>query len=71
MKSSARNKESQLDRVRRVQRSLDALESGRYSEFDIHQCCDYISWLQRWNKVPRSVWEPMCEQATRILENNI
>lgn len=57
-------------RVKRVQRSLDAIENGRYSEFTIDQCCDYISWLAKWKKVPASVWEPMCEQATRILETS-
>lgn len=57
-------------RVERVQRSLDAIENGRPSEFTISQCCDYIAWLAKWKKVPRSIWEPMCEQATRILENS-
>lgn len=71
MKKSNRNIKNDVpSRTRRIQRSLDALESGKYAEFDIHQCCDYIFWLQKWNKAPREIWEPMCEQATRILENS-
>ena len=57
-----------LNRLKRVQRSLDALEKGTFSEFTISECCDYIAWLQKWNKVPKEVWEPMCEQAIQILE---
>ena len=57
-----------IGKVERVQRSLDALEIGKYAEFDIHQCCNYIGWLARWKKVPEDVWKPMCEQAIRILE---
>lgn len=64
MKSSG---EHSLKRLPRIQRSLNALEEGRHSEFDIHACCDYIAWLAKWKKVPESVWNPMCEQATRIL----
>lgn len=55
-------------KVKRVQRALDRLELGQYAEFTISQCCDYIAWLARFKKVPESVWGPMCEQATRILE---
>ena len=57
-----------MDKVKRVQRSLDALEICSHAEFDIHQCCDYIAWIQKWHKVSDDIWIPMCEQATRILQ---
>ncbi len=58
-------------KVQRIKRSLDAIELGRYSELDIHQCCDYISWLAKFKKVPEETWHPLCEQATQILENQL
>ena len=58
-------------KVQRIKRSLDAIEGGRYSELDIHQCCDYISWLAKFKKVPEETWRPLCEQATQILENQL
>lgn len=58
-------------KIRRIKNSLDAIEAGRFSEFDIYQCCDYIGWLERFKKAPREVWLPLCEQATRILENGV
>lgn len=59
-----------LNRLKRVERSLDALECGRYSEFTLEQCCDYIAWIAKWKKVPNDVWVPLCEKATRILEGS-
>ena len=58
-------------KVQRIKRSLDAIEVGRYSELDIHQCCDCISWLAKFKKVPEETWRPLCEQATQILENRL
>ena len=55
-------------KVQRVKRSLDAIERGSYSAFDIYRCCDYISWLAKFKKVPKETWLPLCEQATRILD---
>ena len=55
-------------KVQRVKQSLDAIEAGRYSELDIHRCCDYIGWLAKFKKVPEETWRPLCEQATQILE---
>lgn len=57
-----------VKKVQRVKQSLDAIEAGRYSELDIHRCCDYISWLAKFKKVPEETWRPLCEQATQILE---
>lgn len=58
--------------IKRVQRSLDKMEyGGGTPDFSIDKCCDYIAWLARFHKVPEEVWQPMCEQATRILENKL
>lgn len=57
-------------RAEQIKKCLDRIESGLYSELDIHRCCDYIGWFAKFKKVPRSTWEPLCEQATRILENS-
>lgn len=60
-----------LNKIQRVQRALDAIERGTWSEFSISECCDYIGWLARFKKVSENVWKPMCEQATRILEEGM
>ena len=54
-------------KLKRIQKSLDAIENGRHSEFTLSQCCDYIAWIAKWKKYPETVWHPMCEQATRLL----
>lgn len=58
-------------KLERIQESLDNLELGKYAEFDIHQCCNYIGWVAKFKKVPKEVWEPLCEQAIRMLENDM
>lgn len=56
------------NKLKRVERSLDAIECGRYSEFNIYECCEYIGWIAKWKKVPNDIWVPLCEKATKILE---
>ena len=55
-------------KVKRVQTALDRIERGLWHDLTLSQCCDYIAWLSRFKVVPAEVWEPMCEQATRLLE---
>lgn len=43
-------------KLKRVQKSLDAIEHGRHSEFTLSQCCDSIAWVAKWKKYPKSVW---------------
>lgn len=56
------------NKLKRVRKSLDSIENGRHSEFTLSQCCDFIAWVAKWNKYPKVVWEPLCDQATRLLE---
>lgn len=56
------------NKLQRVQKSLDAIENGRHSELTLSQCCDFIAWAAKWKKYDKVVWLPMCEQATRLLE---
>ena len=60
-----------LNKLKRIEKSLDAIESGKFSEFDIYQCCEYIGWLAKWKKVPKSVWEPLCNRATEIMNSGV
>lgn len=55
-------------KIARIQKSLDAIEAGRFSDLTIEYCCNYIAWIARYNKVPRKTWEPLCKQATNILD---
>ncbi len=56
-----------MKKLQRIERSLDAIESGRYSELTLSQCCDYIAWVAKFKKVPRKTWLPLCERATQLL----
>ena len=53
-------------KLNRIERCLNAMEQGKYSDLDIHACCDYIAWVAKYKKAPRSVWEPLCEKATEV-----
>jgi len=55
-------------KLQRIERSLDAIESGRHSEFTLFQCCDYIGWVVQFHKVPEKTWAPLCERVTRLLD---
>ena len=58
-----RGVEKKIDRIRQ---SLDAIERGRYHEFTLSECADYIAWLAKYKKAPREVWAPLCDQVTRL-----
>ena len=63
---------SVTSQLARVQRSLDRMENGGGSvEWTIDKCCDYIAWVAKYKKVPRNVWLPLCEQATRLLKEGL
>lgn len=55
-------------RAEQIEDCLSRIERGLYSTLNINQCCDYISWMAKFKKVPREVWEPLCDKATEILE---
>ncbi|MBO6267122.1 MAG: hypothetical protein J6M06_02695 [Synergistaceae bacterium] len=68
MKKKAPKKTGIEKKIERVQRSLDRIELGVYSEFDIYRCCDYIVWLMQFKKAPEEVIQPLYDQAMRILD---
>lgn len=43
-----------MQRLNRVKRALLAHCEGGYAELSIDACCDYISWLARFRKLPQS-----------------
>lgn len=54
--------------VEKVQRSLERIEQGRYSELTLYECADRIDWLAKWKKVPEDIWVPLCEKCTELLD---
>lgn len=56
-------------KIKRIERSLDRIERGSWSEFSIEDCADYIGWLAKFNKVPESVWSPLCDRIIQIFED--
>ncbi len=53
-------------KLARVQRSMDAMECGRFAELNASYCADYISWCYRYNKADRKVLSRMADQMTAI-----
>lgn len=60
--------EKKLDRI---QRSIDALESGRYTEFSASYCADYLSWCYRFRRDYRQRVLKMVNQLTEVFEYGI
>lgn len=57
------------NKIDRIERAIERMESGRRSfDYDAGQCADYISWVAKFNKVPRNVWEPLRDRLTRLFE---
>lgn len=56
-------------RIDRIIRSLDAIEIGRYHEFSMQECADYIAWVAAFHKAPRSTWEPIAERITELFKS--
>ena len=42
-----------MNRFARVRRALLAHVLGNYAEMSIDECCDYISWLAKFRKLPQ------------------
>ena len=42
-----------MDRLARVKASLLRHSLGNYAELSIGACCDYISWLAKFRKLPQ------------------
>jgi hypothetical protein len=42
-----------MDRLSRVKRALLAHCLGNYAEMSVGACCDYISWLAKFRKLPQ------------------
>lgn len=56
-------------KLNRIQRSLDAIESGRYAEFSASYCADYLSWCFRYHKEYRERILPMVDLLTKYFES--
>ena len=52
----------------RTKESVERIERGLWSEFDLFECADYVGWVAKFRKLPKSEWEPVCEKITELLE---
>ena len=43
-----------MNRLKRVEKSLLAHCLGHYPELPIGDCCEYISWLAKFHKLPQA-----------------
>lgn len=55
-------------KIAQIKDNLDRIEAGKYHDLSILACCDYISWLAKFHKAPREVWEPLCDKVTYLLQ---
>lgn len=55
-------------RLKRIERSLNAIESGKPHEFTLDDCSKYVGWLVQYKKVPKSIWEPICDRITALYD---
>lgn len=58
-------------KIKRVERSIDFMERGMRGELSASQCADYIAWVAKFHKVPKNVWEPLCERLTELFESDM
>ena len=56
--------------VQKIERELDALESGTYAPLGIHWCCDKIGWLRKFGYINEDLTEKLVNRAIRVLEMN-
>lgn len=56
-------------KLARIEQTLDAIENGKHAELPISYCTDYISWVVKYQKAPREVWEPIVDRITHVIEN--
>lgn len=57
-----------MKRWERVKESVERIERGQRGEFTLSQCADYVYWVAKFKKVPRSEWEPVCDAITELFE---
>ena len=55
----------------RVKESVRRIEKGQRGEFTLSRCADYVAWVAKFHKVPKSEWEPVCEAITELFEMGI
>jgi hypothetical protein len=62
----------ELRNYNRLIKTLDRIESGRWSELtvfdEVHWCSDYTLWLYKWGKITKEEMNNLCERITAIWE---
>ena len=56
--------------VQKIERELDALESGTYAPLGIHWCCDKIGWLRKFGYIDDSTTERLVSRTIEVIEMN-
>lgn len=57
-----------MKRYQLLLKTLDAIESGKYSDLDIHWCSDTIWWLWKFRKITKEQCDDACNRVIAILE---
>lgn len=54
-------------KVRRIYKSLDAIERGLYAEFSIDYICSQIDWLWKFRYITEEEMESLVNRAIEIM----
>lgn len=55
-------------KIDRISDNLDRIERGLHGDLSLSYCSDYISWVAKFKKVPREIWEPICDKITKMFQ---
>ena len=50
-----------------VKFTLDRLERGAYTLYDIHWVCDSIAWLYKWGHITKTECHTLCDRAIAVM----
>lgn len=65
-------KEATLERkIRKINDSLDRLESGRYCDVSMSWICDQIAWLAKFKYLQDESLNTLVDRATELLDKGI
>lgn len=53
--------------IKTLEHSLSALSEGRYSQWDISQCINYISWLRKFRHIDEDAYNTYYKYVMYIL----
>lgn len=54
-----------------INRSLTAIENGKYSQHSLDWCADRVDWCWKWKKITRSQMEELADRVSSCYDADI